>query len=466
MAQADTAEELERFFRLLEAVVSYLDEGVLIANQEGQVLFQNPAAGRLLDQPGSKPLQNLKDISKINLQRAILRAAIEAGEVDAAGRPSDQFVSFQEEILINDARHYLQFETGLFEAPGSHEKLRLLMIRDRTDYYRLEEVLHSDESSSLHSSDPRMLWIFDRIHQVAPSEASVLLQGESGTGKTQLGRQVHRLSQRSEGPFVEVNCAAIPESLIESELFGHIKGAFTGADQERPGRFQAAHGGTLFLDEVGEIPIHLQAKLLRAVQDQQFEMVGSDRPVSVNVRILAASNQNLRDMVDAGSFRPDLYYRLAVIPLTVPPLRDRPGDIPYLIGHFCEKLADWGYQQSYECSQEAMRMLMNYPWPGNIRELENAVEHGIICAEDQVVTARSLPQDIREYTRASEQDGEATAHQASTIDPTREVSSGSNQCEEIRDALRRANGSKAMASKILGIDRSTLWRRMQRLGLQ
>lgn len=440
---------------VLEAIVSYIDEGVIIADPLGNVIYQNPSVIELFGMD-NEPVTRLRDIGSFNLQKAILRAAIDAGEMDAAGRPTGQFVRFEHKVDVNGSSRYLQFHCGLINTKTKNERLRLIMVRDKTDQRRLEAVF-DPSLQDMSTNDPRMLEIFDRIQQIAPTNASILLQGESGTGKTQLARMTHRFSHRSHMPFIEVNCAAIPESLIESELFGHVKGAFTGASQERTGRFQSAHKGTLFLDEITEMPFSLQAKLLRAVQDQEFEMVGSDETIKVDVRIISASNRNLKDMVNSGEFRADLFYRLAVIPLTVPSLRNRPGDIPVLIDHFCQLLSKRGYHtNNLKCSNDAMRLMMDYPWPGNVRELENAIEHGVICTTGDQVDVESLPQDIREYDQAD------FFEKKSVIPERRE---GDKLRLNIIVALEQCHGNKAKAAQLLGIDRSTLWRRMQKLNI-
>ncbi|MCB1877172.1 MAG: sigma 54-interacting transcriptional regulator, partial [Chromatiales bacterium] len=235
--------------------------------------------------------------------------------------------------------------------------------------------------------------------------------------------------------------------------FGHVKGAFTGAIKDRPGRFKAADGGTLFLDEISELPKELQPKLLRVLQDGEYEPVGADTTVKVDVRLVTASNQNLPEMVDGGSFRPDLFYRIAVVALLVPPLRERPGDIPVLLDALLKRLALRGYPAGVRFSQDAMRALMNYPWPGNVRELANAIEHGLICAVDGVVGALSLPDTLRAYCDARSR----PLNGLETID--------TGERERIDAALRQSNGNKTLAAQILGIDRSTLWRRMQKLGM-
>ncbi|MCB1514077.1 MAG: sigma 54-interacting transcriptional regulator, partial [Hyphomicrobiaceae bacterium] len=282
---------------LLEAVVSFIDEGVIVADLDGRVIYHNPAAAALLGAAANQPLTSLHDVLGISRDQSIDQALAQAARGGSAETTElTDFVRFQRRIIVNGEPRYLELHScQTCELVG---QTRLMILRDVTERHRLEMLIDRSRGD-LVTSDRKVLALLERVHQVAPSNASVLLQGESGTGKTHIARLIHRLSRRAEKPFVEVNCAAIPTSLIESELFGHVKGAFTGAMRDRPGRFQAAHGGTLFLDEIAEIPLHLQAKLLRVLQDHEFEPVGSDKTLAVDIRIITASNQDLREMVDA-----------------------------------------------------------------------------------------------------------------------------------------------------------------------
>ena len=244
------------------------------------------------------------------------------------------------------------------------------------------------------NSNP-MAQVQQQVEKVAPSKASVLLLGESGTGKTLVARIIHELSPRAKSPFVKINCAALPENLLESELFGHEKGAFTGASKAKAGRMEEAHGGTVFLDEVGELPLSIQAKLLRFLQEREFERLGSTKTIKVDVRIIAATNRNLEDAVSESLFREDLYYRLDVFPVRIPPLRERKQDIPPLVNHFLEKIGS-DYGRNISISSSAVNMLVNYDWPGNVREMENLVERLIIMADSDVIGCEILPSYLKQ----------------------------------------------------------------------
>ena len=445
-----SVQEFTTMIPIIDAIVSYLDEGVLIADQDNKVVYYNQAAQGLLGLPTNQKITALGDIKGVHLIPAIRHAQNAANGSVAKSNGKPKFVRFSLQADINGEKRELEFHSCLVEE--GNPRLRLIMIRSDSKLRFLDEKVDPSEID-LVTTDPAMLEIIERVHQVAPQNATVLLQGESGTGKTHIARMVHRLSRRSDHAFIEINCAAIPENLLESELFGHKKGAFTGATQDRAGRFQAAHKGTLFLDEVGEIPLHLQAKLLRAVQDQEFEPVGSDKTIKVDVRIISASNRRLRDLVDSGDFRADLFYRLAVIPLYIPALRERPSDIPELLQHFCSNLEAHGFAGDVVCTPEAMQMMTDYPWPGNVRELENAVEHALICAVDKHVVPKSLPQDIRRHS------AHISPPSNGSIDTVEE------QRQELEAALSQARGNKTLAAKYLGVDRTTLWRRLRKLNI-
>jgi DNA-binding NtrC family response regulator len=260
-----------------------------------------------------------------------------------------------------------------------------------TEYFLLkEEMAERRGAPRIIGDDPKLRQVTQQLHRAAGSDATVLLEGESGTGKELFARALHALSPRAEGPFVAINCAAIPDTLLETELFGHEKGAFTGASVRKPGKFEVAHQGTIFLDEIGEMPLPLQAKILRALEERKFERVGGTVVLHVDVRVVAATNRNLKASVAARTFREDLYFRLSVFPITIPPLRERTDDIGILTRHFIEKFCRDLNKTPLTLSPEALDQLQAYPWPGNVRELQNCIERAVILADAEVLQPRHL----------------------------------------------------------------------------
>ena len=306
---------------------------------------------------------------------------------------------------------------------------------------------------------PAMLAMQETIATVAPTEATVLITGESGTGKELVARALHSGSARADKPMVTVNCAALAENLLESELFGHEKGSFTGADRRREGRFVQANGGTLFLDEIGEMPLPLQAKLLRALQEGEVQRVGSDAPLTVDVRVLAATNRDLREEVARRRFREDLYFRLNVISLEVPPLRDRGEDIPVLAAHFLERFAGRNRKSIRGFSPQAVDSLLRYAWPGNVRELENAVERAVILCNGDLITRRELPAAITEA--ASPEEASSAAVGALAGLPLDEL-----ERRAIGETLRCTGDNKSEAARRLGITRATLHNKLRRYDME
>jgi DNA-binding NtrC family response regulator len=292
--------------------------------------------------------------------------------------------------------------------------------------------------------------LFDHIALSARSASTVLIVGESGTGKELIARAIHEMSERK-GAFVPVNCAAIPAELIESELFGHTGSAFTGAKQPRAGLIEASDGGTLFLDEVGELPSHVQPKLLRSLQEGAVRRVGANVEQPVNLRVVAATNRDLEQDVRNGRFREDLFWRLNVIRLNAPPLRERPFDIPLLVEHFVNKAAEAAKKPSLDVSSDALAVLTAYSWPGNVRELENAIERAVAFARGTVLTSDDLPERVRTSGRTSALIARSVEQNMTLRDLEREY---------ILEVLRRTGGNKSRAAELLGLDRKTLYRRL------
>ena len=342
-------------------------------------------------------------------------------------------------------------------------KLSIEKARDhmglKSENKALKEKLRSefDLKNIIGKSRP-MKELIDMVAMIAPSEATVLITGESGTGKELIAQSIHYNSPRKDHSLVVVNCAALTETLLESELFGHEKGAFTGADKRREGRFAQAHKGTIFLDEIGEMSPMMQAKLLRVIQEREIQRVGSDDTIKVDVRILAATNRNLEDDVAKGKFREDLYYRLNVVTVNMPPLRDRQDDIPLLAQHFLEKYSEKNRKQVKGFSPISMDILLKYDWPGNIRELENAVERSVILLNGDYITEKELPLNITQ-TYSEESDWVATKPANTEPRPLEEV-----EKEAILAALEASGGNKSETARRLGINRKTLHQKLKNYG--
>ena len=300
---------------------------------------------------------------------------------------------------------------------------------------------------------PAMLRLFEMIHTVAPSEATVLITGKSGTGKELVAHAIHRQSRRKDGPWVAVNCAALSENLLESELFGHEKGAFTGADRRREGRFLQANGGTLFLDEIGELPLLMQGKLLRAIQQREIQRVGSDTVIRADVRLVAATNRDLQSEVAAGRFREDLYYRLNVVSIQVPSLQERREDIPVLAEYFLHLFGERNRKQVRGFTPQAMDMLVKYAWPGNVRELENAMERAVVLLSGNIVSERELPAVITQAWESRE-DRDSEYAENATLEAV--------EREAILRMLDSVGDNKSEAAKRLGISRKTLHTKLKR----
>lgn len=317
-----------------------------------------------------------------------------------------------------------------------------------------EELGRSQGFEAVVGASTSMQAVFDRVRTVAPTEATVLVIGESGTGKERIARALHELSPRKDGPFVALSCAALPENLLEGELFGHEKGAFTDARKERRGRIELADGGTFFLDDVDDMPLGMQVKLLRVLQERQFERLGGEETRSVDMRVIVATKVDLRQLVRGGQFREDLFYRVNVVPVHLPPLRDREGDVPLLVQHMLERFSA---ERNFDVSRSTMKMLERYPWPGNVRELENAIQRALALAGERTELAAEdlLPQDGR-WRGAAEVPDE--------VRPLREVLKAA-EAVHLRRALELTGGHRSQTAELLGISRKVLWEKLKEHGI-
>ena len=408
-----------------------------------EIFRAEPVDMVLTDQkmPDMSGLELLKAIRAINPEAAAIVitaygtvetavAAIKAGAADYVTKP----------VNLNEL---------LFRIDQVKERRRL--IAENRDLRETLEKNHRIEG--IIGESGRMIEVLSLVRRVAPSEATVLIRGESGTGKELIAKAIHYASARASAPLIRVNCAALPETLLESELFGHEKGAFTGAVAARKGRFESADGGTLFLDEIGDLPLPLQAKLLRVLQEREFERLGSSKPIRVDVRILAATHRNLEALVKTGQFREDLYYRLNVVTVVLPPLRERREDLPLLMDHFLRLFAEKNRKAIRGFTQEARELLLRYDYPGNVRELENIVERAVVLTRDDVIGSADLP--------LSTEGLEEVESDQSSLPATVE----GVERRMIREALVRSGGVQTRAAEMLGISERALRYKLKKYGL-
>ncbi len=395
--------------------------------------------------PGLDGLELLKRLRAISPETPVI-VITGHGTVDTAVQAMKEGAfDFLTKPFPTDKLH-LTLDRARKMARLQRENRELRRAVERT--FKFENLVGSSES---------MRRLYELLELTAPSMSTVLISGETGTGKELVARAIHYNSPRAEAPFVTVNCGALPESLVEAELFGHRKGAFTGADSNRPGKFETADGGTLFLDEVGEIPVELQPKILRALETGEIDRVGQDQASRIDVRIVAATNCDLEQSISEGTFRRDLYYRLAVVQMTVPPLRERRDDIPLLAEHFLARFGERNQRSGLRFPPQVFALFHRYPWPGNVRELENAVERMVVLSREDVLSLEVLPEQI---LTGGEQD------KISLQLPATGVDFETLEKDFIRQALRRTQGNQTQAARLLGMTRSTLLYRMQKFKLK
>jgi DNA-binding NtrC family response regulator len=351
--------------------------------------------------------------------------------------------------------------------PFDNDELRLIISRSLSEkalkqelIFRREEMDKSFDFGNILGKSKGMKDIFKMVKQIADSKSTVLIMGESGTGKELISRAIHYNSNRKNYPFVTINCAAIPETLIESELFGHEKGAFTNAIEKKLGRFEVAHQGTLFLDEIGELSLTTQAKILRFLEEKEFNRVGGSKTIKVDVRLITATNKDLNQMIKKASFREDLYYRINVVPIVIPPLRERKEDIPILIDHFINKFSVENNKNVKGINKEALEFLMQYEWPGNVRELENLIERVIALTSSEYIPTNELPYSFKNIPKINGLKESVLDGKVSFLQAEEEF-----EKEVILDALKRTNYIQSHAAEILGISRRILKYKMDKLGI-
>ena len=425
------------YIKNLEDILDNLTEGIIAHDKKRRILFFNRAAEKITGQSRENVLG--KDCHEA------FGGPFCGGHCSFRQGPPDflDHLYYPLNILTKEGqpRRLEMSVSGMNDDRGGFVGI-IASFRDVTDLMALKiQVGDLTGFAGIIGRDPKMLQIYRQIRDMATNDYPVHISGDTGTGKELVAAAIHNESRRGGMPFVPINCGALPEGVLESELFGHVKGAFTGAVRDKKGRFELANHGTLLLDEVADLPKLVQAKLLRVLQEGTFEPVGSEKTVSVDVRIISATNRNLKRAVKRRDFRDDLYYRINVVPIHLPPLKKRKNDIPLLVEHFLSKSVEEG-RDSQGLSKEALAIMTGYPWPGNVRELQSAIRFALVKARGRIIQPDNLPMELQEW-----KDSRSSRGPSRKLDP-----------ESVKTALTRSGGNKAKAARFLGVGRATLYR--------
>jgi PAS domain S-box-containing protein len=451
--------QAEKLNRYLKEIINTMNDGLMVVSTDGTILMVNEAFEKIMGYRREEILG--RSCAMLNCDTCAHARSEGKGqwcnlfEQGAATRKPCLFMrkdGSYVHILKNAA--ILRDEAG--QVLGAVETLTDISELEQRDEKILELSKLMDSDSNFHGlvgQSPPMQRVFELTQKAAQSEAPVIIHGESGTGKELVAHAIHALGPRKEGPFIACNCAALNEALLESELFGHVKGAFTGAYTHRQGRFEAAHRGDIFLDEVGDLPPSIQVKLLRVLESHQFERVGEVRSISVDVRIITATHRDLEALVAEGRFREDLFFRINVIPIHLPPLRDRLEDIPLLAEHFLRRLRQRSGKAIPGLTRDAMKVFLDYPWPGNVRELKGVLEYAHMVAEAGLIGLEHLPPKL-------------SAPELPAAPPaTAETPLPVDEKTALINALRQVDGNQSRAAALLGVSRVTVWHRMKKYGI-
>lgn len=450
---ADLIDRIHYEERSSKLILDNLDVGIFTVNRGGHITFFNNKAEKISGydrtQVLGKPCSMMFQDGETD-DMGLLKASMKNHRMNHIQQAK---IITQTGEIVPIRANYIALKNEKDVTVGG-----LTTFHDQTLVRQLDQVIRNRYTfHDMIGKSPRMQKVFEMVTMVAGTDATILIEGPTGTGKDMLAKIIHHSSTRASGTFVKVNCAAIPGNLLESEMFGYIKGAFTGADRDKPGRFNEAHGGTIFLDEIGDFPLPLQAKLLRVIEDREFYALGSRQTQKVDVRIISATNRTLNRLVEKRLFREDLFYRLNVFRLDLPALKDRPGDIALLAHHIIRKLCAAKGVHPVSLSKQAMDILLNYDYPGNVRELENILEHALIVAREKEIIPQHLPDYLHNpLTRTR------------PVEPLYQgIPFNQQQLEyrKITQALARHNNNRTLTARYLGMDRTTLWRKMKRFGL-